>query len=148
MGLSFGMSSAAIFIFFRLREHFLLFQQNIYTFSWEKKGNIIIQCKERWKCIKKWSVMGFKLGSRRLGIWVLNDNTFYRAIKIYLPKFSIWQKCIYACHLWSISSSFYARFFLPISLSQKIQSQNELEKSWAKHFRTKNVCVKCWWNGL
>ncbi len=38
--------------------------------------------------------------------------------------------------------------FFPISFCQKIQSQNELEKSWAKHFWMKNVCVKCWWNWL
>jgi len=36
--------------------------------------------------------------------------------------------------------------FLPISLCQKLRSQNVTKKSCAKHFCTKNVCIKCWWN--
>jgi len=37
--------------------------------------------------------------------------------------------------------------FLPISFCQKI-SLSELKKSCVKHFRTKNTCVKHWWNWL
>jgi len=37
-------------------------------------------------------------------------------------------------------------YYLPIIWHQKLQSWNVTRESCAKHFCTKNVCIKCWWN--
>jgi len=43
----------------------------------------------------------------------------------------------------SISSTFYTRLLLWYFCAKKLQSQNE--KSFVRHFCTKNAHVKCWW---
>jgi len=54
--------------------------------------------------------------------------------------------CLFAFLLGSISSTFYAQFFCRYPFTKKLRSQNVTEKSFKKHFCTKNVRVKCWWN--
>jgi len=46
----------------------------------------------------------------------------------------------------SISSTFYERVFHTKFLHQKIQSRNITRESCTIRFRTKNTCLKCWWN--
>ncbi len=48
----------------------------------------------------------------------------------------------------SISSTFYARLLCQYFCTKKLQSQNVTREKLRKHFCTKNLCIKCWWNWL